>query len=104
MKSFVTTPEEFISGESFWKARDLVRQGRPKVKPRLRKPGKPHGPSQERQIGTVSAEEFEVGWPAWGHRAHGHRTGPVPKLKPLPEDIVNDLLESDDADDPEAWE
>lgn len=98
MKTFTVTPKQFQTGEAVRMAADSSKNRKP------RKPGKPkpHGPSQERQIGTITPEDFGVGRPFWGHRAHLHRTGPVPALKPLPEAIVDHLLEAG-PDDPEAF-
>jgi len=98
MKTFTATPEEFASGQAALKAHDLLKNRKPRG-PRLPRKPVPRGAQQDRQIGTITPEDFGAGRPFWGHRAYQHRTGPVPTLKPLPETIVDELLEADaDAD------
>ena len=101
MKTFTATPEEFASGQAAVKAHDLFKNRKPRG-PRLPRKPVPRGAQQDRQIGTITPEDFGAGRPFWGHRAYKHRTGPVPTLKPLPEAIVDKLLESD-VDDPAAF-
>ena len=55
----------------------------------------PRGSQQPMQTGTVTTDAFAKGQPWYGHRAYGHRTGPVRTMKPLPESIITSLLEDD---------
>ena len=67
-----------------------------KTPPHPRPPRKivPRGAQQDREIGTITPEDFGAGRPYWGRRAYQHRKEPVPTLKPLPEAIVDELLET----------
>lgn len=91
MKIFTATPEEFGTGRAVTKATNMFRD-------RNRKSPKPRGsrapePKLGRQIGTISPEDFGAGRPYRGKRVRGHRADPVHTLKPLPESIVDFLLE-----------
>jgi hypothetical protein len=99
MRTFIATPEEFATGAAATKATELYRNR--KRKPRLPQVRR-STPTLDRQIGTISPEDFAAGRPFWGKRVRGHRTEPVPTLKPLPETavkaraLVSALLECDD--------
>ncbi len=110
MKTFTATPEEFATGEAAQKATRIYLD-RPSVdRPKAKKKRKQAAfKQQERQIGTVTPEEFAVGYPYWGHRVRGHRSFPVNKLKPIPnsestaQQVVSRLLEDGEPFDPRDY-
>lgn len=98
MKIFTATPQEFQSGAASIRAVDLFKNRGAKKRTRPRPPAALKGPSQGAQVGTITPEEFQMGRPWWGHRAYGHRSGPVYGMKPESfspvQLVVNTLLET----------
>lgn len=102
MKEFTTTPSEFQSGKAARLASQIFKDRNRKLGPP--KPRKTFQ-QMDRQIGTITPENFGAGRPFWGKRVRDHRDEPVPTLKPLPEALVDRLLETDEEgiDDPKAY-
>jgi len=96
VKTFTATPEEFATGAA---ARRAVAVTRPVRKPTPKLP--PRQPL-EKQVGTITPEQFVRGDAYWtGKRREGHRTQPTSAIKPLPEmnrahHIVDRLIEADE--------
>lgn len=91
MKTFTATPEEFATGAA---ARRAIASTRPVRKPATKLP--PRKPL-ERQVGTITPEQFGRGDAYWaGRRREGHRTTPSEVIKPMAEGLASWLLEDDE--------
>ena len=77
MKTWTSTPEEFAKGAAGSRVKELLR-ARPKQPKRAARVG------IDRQIGTITPEQFGRGEAYWtGLRRQGHRTKPSSVIKPM---------------------
>lgn len=87
MKTTIVTPEEFATGQASVRARELFKHPNG---PRKKRAPLPPPANLDKQVGTITPEQFGRGDAYWtGRRRLGHRTKKSDAIK-----VVDSLLSS----------